>query len=66
MPKRFGLYLTVVFILGMLSGLLIKGFWFEEEKKLPRDLEDQFTRFRFTNKSMNLTLKDYRILDVTV
>ena len=66
MNKRLGLYLTVVFVLGLLLGLLIKGAWFEEEKKLPRDLESQFTRFRFLNKNMNLTLKDYRILDVTV
>jgi hypothetical protein len=66
MNKRLGLYVAVVFVLGLLSGLLIRGFQFKEENRLPRDLEEQFKRFRFTNKNMNLTLKDYRILDVTV
>jgi uncharacterized membrane protein YciS (DUF1049 family) len=66
MNKRLGLYIAVVFILGLLLGLLIRGFLFQEEKRLPRDLEEQFKRFRFINKSMNLTLKDYRIMDVTV
>jgi len=66
MDKRLGLYLIVIFILGLSLGLLIKEFQFEEEKKLPRDLEEQFKRFRFLNKNMNLTLKDYRILGVTV
>jgi len=66
MNKRLGLYVAVVFILGLLLGLLVRGFQFQEENRLPQDLEEQFKRFRFLNKSMNLTLKDYRILDVTV
>jgi hypothetical protein len=64
--KKLSLYLTVAFLLGLLFGLLAGGCWFGEEKILPKDLKEQLKRFKFVNKSMNLTLEEYKILGVTI
>ncbi len=60
--RRFGIFIIIIFVLGMAMGFSVKELWREEEKKLPKDLNEQMKRLRLINRSVNVTLKDYKIV----
>jgi hypothetical protein len=57
--------LILVFLIGFAVGFFGK-YEVKEERELPKDLQEQLKRFKFVNKSMNITLRNYKVIGVTI